>query len=111
MRKSVFNKFWEQSVKVRRNLKSWHDDKISALSIDLIQKRVAKSGFDRVVSAPLTLIDDDKFGYKPITDGVVQKVTTQIATEFETPPQSEIYANDVEIIIKDGKYFYLAEKE
>jgi hypothetical protein len=105
-----FNKFWEQSVKARKNLKAWHDDKITALSIDLTQKRVAKSGFDRVVSAPFALIDDDKFGYKPIADGVVQKVTTQTATEFESPPQSEIYAHDVEIIIKDGKYFYLAEK-
>lgn len=106
---SLFNKFFEQSVQTRNLLEQWHDRHVKSLCIDLGKNRITKTGVERFFSAIPGFVDD-KWKYKDLKQGLVQKINTQIKhkpTALNKP--EEIYDEDVQIIIKDGKYFFLHE--
>lgn len=106
---STFNKYFELSVQTRTLLGKWHDRQTKALGIDVEKERIAKTGFGAVVSAIPGLIDE-KFKYNELSESLIKEISTQTKNlpEAKTKPK-EVYDNDVEIIIKDGKCFYLHE--
>jgi len=108
---SLFNKFLEQSVQTRNALEQWHDNQVKALSIDLDKKRISKSGVEGFFAAiPAIVVADWK--YKQLDDSLVQKITTQSKSTTSVPTGvADVYDKDVEIVIKDGKYYLLAETE
>lgn len=106
---ALCNKYLEQSVQTRKLLGQWHDRQVRALSIDLDKERISKAGFEAVISAIPGLIDA-KYKYKDLKQGFVQGISIQA----EPMPKSsdkvkKVYDEDIEIIIKDGKYYYLHE--
>jgi hypothetical protein len=103
----VFNKFLEQSVQTRNALEEWHQNQVKSLAIDLDKKRISKSGVEGFFAAiPEIVVGDWK--YKRLDDSLVQKMTTQSESATSVPTRiSDVYDNDVEIVIKDGKYYYL----
>lgn len=106
---SSYNKYLEQSVQTRTLLGQWHDGQVKALRIDLNKERISKAGFEAVISAIPGLIDD-KFNYKELKQSLAREISTQtnpIPGSSDAPKQ--VYDEDVEIIIKDGKYYYLHE--
>jgi hypothetical protein len=108
---SLFNKFLEQSLQTRNALEQWHDNQVKALSIDLDKKRISKSGVEGFFAAiPAIVVDDWK--YKRLDDSLVQKITTQSTSATSTSTGiADVYDKDVEIVIKDGKYYLLVETE
>ena len=108
---SVFNKFLEQSLQTRTSLEQWHRNQVKSLSIDLDKKRISKSGVEGFFAAiPAIIIDDLK--YKQMEDGLIQKITTQSKSTAITPTGiADVYDKDVEIIVKDGKYYLLTETD
>ena len=108
---TLFNKFFEQSVQTRNSLELWHENQVKTLRIDLENKRISKSGFESVVSKIPGLLDDN-WNYKDLKQGLVEKINTQASDKLQKSGKPrEVYDNDVEIVIKDGKYFYLHETE
>jgi len=106
---SLFNKFLEQSVQTRNLLEQWHDRQVKSLFIDLDKKRISKIGFERFFSAIPGFVDD-KWKYKELKQGFVQKINTQIKPNQKAfNEHKEVYDEDVQIIIKDGKYYFLHE--
>lgn len=106
---STFNKYREQSVQTRNLLGQWHDSQSNTLRIDLEKERITKVGLKAVVSAIPSLIDD-KFKYSELSQSLVNEISTQIRNIPERPSEpKQIYNDDVEIIIRDGKYYYLNE--
>ena len=106
---STFNKYREQSVQTRNLLGQWHDSQSNTLRIDLEKERITKVGLKAVVSAIPSLIDD-RFKYNELSQSLVNEISTQIRNIPERPGEpKQIYNDDVEIIIRDGKYYYLNE--
>jgi len=102
-----YNKYLEQSVQTRTLLGQWHDQQIKALRIDLDKERISKTGFEAVVSAIPGLIDN-KFNYKELKKNLVHEISAQTShIPGSSDASKQIYEEDVEIIIKDGKYYYL----
>lgn len=105
----LFNKFLEQSVQIRNLLEQWHEKQVESLCIDLDKNRISKTGVEEFFSAIPGLVDD-KWKYKELKQGLVQKINTQIKTKPKTLNKpEEVYDEDVQIIIKDGKYYFLHE--
>ena len=73
------------------------------------KNRRNKTGIESFFAAIPSLIDD-KWRYKELEDGMSQKIDSQKAGQqlMLTEPEA-VYDNDVQIIIKDGKYFYLRD--
>jgi len=103
---ALYKKYWELSVQARGVLESWHDKQVSALKIDLEKNRKTKSGFDSVISYIPSLLDDN-WKYKDLKHGMADKITTQAqSNQQEMLEKKAVYDDDVQIVIKDGKYFY-----
>jgi len=106
---AIYSKYLEQAKQTRTLLGQWHDKQVTALHIDLNKERISKAGFEAIISAPLGLIDD-KFKFKALKQSLVYEISTQANQSLESPDEPKrIYDEDVEIIIKDGKYYYLHE--
>ncbi|MDD3893607.1 MAG: topoisomerase IV [Syntrophomonadaceae bacterium] len=106
---SLFNKFLEQSVQTRNSLEQWHDKQVEVLSIDLDKNRISKSGVEGFIWA-LPGFVDDKWKYKELEQGLVQKINTQTKRKPKALNEPKaVYDEDVQLIIKDGKYYFLHE--
>ena len=102
-----YNKYWELSTQAKAVLENWHDKQVETLKIDLDKNRLTKSGVEGFF-AQIPAFINDKYKYKEIKQGLADKINTQAQAKLTSviEPKS-IYDNDVQIIIKDGKYFYL----
>jgi len=108
---AVYNRYFEQSVQARCLLGEWHDKQVAALKIELDKNRKVKNGFEGIIAAIPALIDD-KWKYKELKEGLVSKINSQDSANLKTASNPKaIYGEDVQIIIKDGKYFYLHEEQ
>jgi hypothetical protein len=106
---SLFNKFLEQSVQTRNSLEQWHDKQVKVLSIDLDKNRISKSGVEGFFSVIPAFVDD-KWKYKELKRGLVQKINTQSKSKPKALNEPEaVYDEDVQLIIKDGKYYFFHE--
>ena len=104
----LFNKYYEMSVGVRNDLERWHDKQVEQHGIDLEMNRKTKSGVEGFFAAIPAKIIDDKWKYKELKNGLARKISKQFQTDIKSlNAPREVYTEDVEIIIKDGKYFYL----
>jgi hypothetical protein len=103
MRYSTFNKFLEQSVIARNALEQWHSKQIEALKIDVDKNRKLKNRF-----AALPGIVNESWKYQSLTQGLAEKINNQSkTTPISSNKQKDFFEADVEIIIRDGKYYYL----
>lgn len=106
---SVFNRFFEQSIEARNALHLWHDRQVQSLCIDLDKNRISKTGFTKVLWAVPGFVDE-KWKYKQLKQGLVQQINSQSTPKRKALNTPEaVYDDDVQIIIKDGKYFYFRE--
>ena len=96
-----------QSLQTRTLLGQWHDKQVEGLRIDLDGERIHKKGLDAILAAPLGLIDD-KFNYRELKQGLAHEIRTQAKTTLsDSAAPKSVYDENVEIIIRDGKYYYL----
>lgn len=99
------------SINICNDLVEWHNNKIKALDIDLNNKRKTKEGFGAVL-AVIPAIFDEKRKYIELTDDFVQKVTDQSRSEIAMLHEPKnIYEEDVQVIVKEGKYYFLPKFE
>lgn len=106
---STFNKYLKLSVQTRTLLGQWHDRQVKSLRIDLEKERISKAGFEAIVSAiPGWFVD--KYKYNELRQSFVNEISTQVKNIPENPVEhKKVYDNDVKIIIKDSKYYYLCD--
>lgn len=75
------------------------------------KERVAKTGIEAVISIPLGWIDE-KHNYKAIKKTIAHEIASQANHIIERTEQPrDVYAEDVELIIKEGKYYYLPKPQ
>ena len=107
----LYNKYKAQSIQTRTNLGEWHDKQVETLRIDLGKERVPKVGIDAVLSIPLGWIDE-RNSYNAIKKSFAYEIAAQKNQSIGNTKQPEdVYAEDVELIIREGKYYYLPKPQ
>ena len=87
---------------------SWHGENVKRLAIDTSENKRKRSGFDGVIHWIPGLFDDD-FNYADVSKNVVEMISVQ-STEVDHAARlkiSELYEQDVQLISKGGKIYYL----
>lgn len=105
---SLFNKYYNQSIEVRSNLCGWHNQQLELLEIDVKNNRIKRKGIDKAL-AYIPAIIDEKWKYKTLHENFGDRITFLINRDLKTNSQVDIYEKDVQIVLKDGKYYYLNE--
>ena len=101
--------YHEQSAQARTRLGEWHNSQVERLQIDLDKERRSKAGLDAFIASLPSLIDD-KWKYRALGQGLVAEIGIQARpTLAGRDAPKPVYDEDVEIIIKDGKYYYFHE--
>ena len=89
-------------------LAGWHKTYVKRLGIDTDEIRRKRAGVDGVIHF-LPGLFNDEFNFRAIDKKTVDMITAQESAKSIEYPQdnSELYAEDVQLISKDGKIFYL----
>lgn len=89
-------------------LTAWHQASIKRLGIDTNEIRRRRDGFDGVVHFIPGLVNND-LKFRAIDEKTVDMIAAQESAQSIEDPQddSELYAEDVQLISKDGKIYYL----
>lgn len=100
--------YTKQVQDAQTKLSDWHNSTVKRLNIDTDESRRKRSGFDGVVHFIPGLIDDDQ-NYKAISQDFASMIIIQTESGGSAHLQdnSELYAEDVQLISKDGKVYYL----
>lgn len=91
-------------------LTAWHQDNVKRLNIDTEEKRRKRKGIDGAVHFIPGMFNGD-FKFKKIDKSTVNMITTQ-ASGYEYMYQqdaTDLYAEDVQLISKEGKIYYLPQ--
>ena len=89
-------------------LTRWHQTSITRLGIDTDENRRKRAGFDGVIHFIPGLFNDD-LKFRPIDEKTVGMITAQVSSQsFEhSHDTSNLYAEDVQLISRDGKIYYV----
>ena len=98
--------YTNQVVETQNHLKDWHRVMTERLNVDTSEVRRKRTGLDGVVHFFPGLFDDD-LNFRTIENGTVKMIKMQsTGSEYEFD-NSDLYAEDVQLIVKDGKVYYL----
>jgi len=114
-----FGRYLQQCVQTNTRLGEWHNRQVKRLDIDLVQERKSEPGrylallavsltATVVIRTPIPI--PAGVGYTRLKQGIAREIRAQSSPVLESRTDlKEVYDADVEIIIKDGKLFYLHE--
>ena len=92
---------------IHTQLVSWHNCQCETLKIDLTESRRKHTGFLALLEKPISWIHDD-WNYKAVGSQTVEMIKGQTTeTKNITYSDDNLFNEDVQIIVKDGKYYYL----
>lgn len=97
-----------QVADTKNRLAGWHQANIERLKIDMQELRRKRGGFDGVIHA-IPGVFNDNLNFKTIEKDTVEMIEMQTADsanvlKYDT---SDLYVEDVQLIYKDGKIYYL----
>lgn len=90
-------------------LTNWHQDMTERLKIDVSEIRRKRSGFDGAIHFLPGLFNDD-LNFKGIEKNTAEMITVQTEGMSYKHDVSNLYAEDVQLISKNGKIYYLPRK-
>lgn len=93
-------------------LTAWHEGITKRLGIDTDETRRKRAGFDGVIHFIPGVFNDD-LNFRGIEKKTANMITAQKTGHEEAHriDTSELYAEDVQLISKDGKIYYLPERK
>lgn len=106
---AILPTYTKQVQDTQRRLAAWHEGTTERLKIDTNEVRRKRAGFDGVLHFLPGLFDED-FKYRSIEKSTAHMIRTQASGENTLSiDKSELYSEDVQLIAKDGKIYYLPE--
>jgi hypothetical protein len=100
---SVFKGYLATSKDVRERLGVWHSKQIEALKIDLDGNRAQKGLIEGIPGLVV-----ERWKYLSTDAGLDDEIESQSSLESGVKDSvPEVFDKDVEVIMKDGKYFYV----
>lgn len=104
---AILPTYTKQVQDTQSRLAAWHEGTTERLKIDTDEVRRKRAGFDGVIHFLLGLFNED-LNYRSIEKNTVNMIRTQISGESTLSiDKSELYSEDVQLIAKDGKIYYL----
>ena len=99
--------YTQQACEAQRHLKHWHQATAQRLSIDTTETRRKREGWDRAIHYFPGLFDDDR-NFRPISERTADLIAIQ-SNQYSSPNHnnSEFYLEDVQLIKKGEKVYYL----
>lgn len=104
--------YTKQVSDTQKRLTAWHDGTTQRLGIEIDKLRRKRAGFDSVIHRiPGIFNDDSKF--RSIEKETATMISAQASGRevLPTSDTSELYAEDVQLISKNGKLYYLPENK
>lgn len=104
----AYSSLYAQTNKIVEKVKKWHEFHVRKLGIDIDQAKVERHGFDAFIHKPLSFFNKE-FNYCSISKREVVNIRSQKNMQIRnmTLDMHNLYQEDVNIIIKDGKMYYL----
>jgi len=104
--------YTKQVSDTQERLTAWHDVTTQRLGIEADEIRRKRTGFDSVIHFIPGLFNDD-FNFRSIEKKTAKMITAQASghESLHVVDTSELYAEDVQLISKDGKIYYLPESK
>ena len=104
--------FRQQVIDTQTRLTNWHQDTAKRLNIDIDETRRKRDGFDGVIHFFPGLIRNE-LNFRTIDKSVANIIEEQTDNNGNSykQEQSELYLEDVQLIAKDGKVYYLPESK
>lgn len=104
--------YTKQVSDTQERLTEWHDGTTQRLGIETDEIRRKRAGFDGVIHFLPGLFNDD-FNFRSIEKKTAKMITAQASghESLNVVDTSELYAEDVQLISKDGKIYYLPESK
>lgn len=104
--------YTNQVAETQMRLTEWHQQTAKRLKIDMVETRRKRDGFDGVIHFVPGLFNDN-LNFRSIEAGTAEMIQTQsegkqVTYEHDT---SDLYSEDVQLIIKDDKIYYLPANE
>lgn len=108
---SLIPVFTKQVGDAQSLISTWHENTIERLGINTEESKRKRSGFDGVIHALPGFFNDD-FNFCKINKSTTKMITEQASGYVEQNiDSSELYDKDVQLILKDGKIYYLPDIE
>ena len=103
--------YMKQSEDSLTKLKGWHEEHMERLEVNLEEGKRKRKGVKGFLMKPLTIFNKD-LDYKEVSRGTIQRIEHQSGlSSNETVLESEPYKEDVTLVAKEGKYYYLPNKK
>ena len=104
--------YTKQVSETQERLTAWHDGTTQRLGIETDEIRRKRAGFDSLIHFIPGLFNDD-FNFRSIEKKTAKMITAQASghESLHVVDTSELYAEDVQLISKDGKIYYLPESK
>lgn len=98
--------YTNQVAETQNCLTRWHQATTERLNIDTSEVRRKRAGFDGVVHFIPGLFNDD-LNFRAIEQSTVKMIKAQSAGSAHAYDTTDLYAEDVQLISKGGKVYYL----
>ncbi|MFU2221548.1 hypothetical protein [Streptococcus pluranimalium] len=105
---STYTDYFKQSESIRRKLFQWHESQIEKLDIDISKSRISKKGFEGAIFALPGIVNSD-LKYNQLSDDIVRKLNNQREKLRLGGNDKELLEKDTNIIVRNGKYYYLTQ--
>jgi len=102
----------KQVSDTQKQLTHWHNKTTERLGISTKEKRRKRDGFDGAIHF-LPGLFNDELNFCSIKTDTVKMITDQTSGhgDIRFPDESELYNTDVQLISKDGKVYYLPDRD
>lgn len=107
----VLPTYIQQVSDARSQLVNWHRVMIERLHIDIKNKNRKRNGMDWLIHQPESFFFEGVENVRPISDKTAGMISEQSTGEMGQQDTSDLYNEDVELIAKDGKIYYLPQKD
>lgn len=100
----------KQVIDTQKRINSWHNNSAKRLGININEVRRKREGLDGAIHFIPSLLNDD-YKFRPINMKTANMITEQVKNREEryVAYTSELYNEDVQLISKDGRLYYLPE--
>ena len=109
---ALYLPYAKQSEGTLAKLNEWHDEHVKRLKINVEEGRRKRQGVEGFFMGALGLFNDD-FNYKKMSQSTIARIEHQAehASTVKDAEEDDLYQEDVRLIAKDGKLYYLPQEE
>lgn len=104
---SMLGDYLKQSNAVRDELAQWHDTQIKHLGIEIDKSRISKKGLESAIFYLPGLVQND-WKYNKLNKNIAEIIKEQSKDKLDLSNAIDsTFEKELQIIVQDGKYYYL----